>query len=221
MLSSAEQSRIVDAVRQVEQASHGEVVVSFSPRSDKYHVAIWRSAVFFAVLTGTLALGARLTLEDWPPAFLSNDYVVLGLMIVAGLVGALLMPYLPVLQRLFVTRPEMRSAAENAAFKSFVTNEVFNTEDRTGILLYFSAFEREVVLLADSGITSVVPDDTWLTITENVCEDMKSRPAVDAIEAAVQQCGDVLSLAIAAGAELNRNELGDEVRHSGGDHHDS
>lgn len=215
MLSESEQSRIVDAVKRVEEASFGEVVVSLSPMSDHYKITLWRSAIFFGLLAGAVAIALRLLLDDWPPSYLSNDFVIIGGMIVVGATAAGLFRFVPALRRLLVTRQEMRASVEDAAFKSFVTEEVFGTRDRTGILLYFSEFEREVVLLADSGITSVVPEGTWLSITDAICKDMKSASTSDAIVNAVERCGEVLSLAIAAGGSPNANELGDSIRQGG------
>ena len=53
---------------------------------------------------------------------------------------------------------------------AFLEREVFKTGKRIGILLFISALERKVVILADSGISKLVPNEEWQLIVDNLIE---------------------------------------------------
>ncbi|MDX2438077.1 MAG: hypothetical protein QNL88_13630, partial [Acidobacteriota bacterium] len=75
---------------------------------------------------------------------------------------------------------------------AFVEEEVFDTRDRTGILVFLSLCEHRAVILADAGINRSVPDGTWQTLVDDLVAGIKAGRAADAMKKTVIRCGEVL-----------------------------
>ena len=59
----------------------------------------------------------------------------------------------PSWKRLLIDRQEVKTKIRDIAYRVFfLEEEVFNTKQRTGMLLFMSFFEREAVVLGDVGI---------------------------------------------------------------------
>ena len=74
----------------------------------------------------------------------------------------------------------------------FLQEEVFNTRERTGILLYVSMFERRLEVLADSGIRLMVPGEAWDEIVDLMTEAFDRGDPSAGLLAAVDRCGQIL-----------------------------
>jgi putative membrane protein len=90
--------------------------------------------------------------------------------------------------------------------------EVFNTRQRTGILIFVSFFEREVIVIADKGISKVVDQKDWDGIVRFIIEHIRRGKIVDGIEGAIKRCGELLLEKGFVIAPDDINELGDDLR---------
>jgi putative membrane protein len=101
-----------------------------------------------------------------------------------------------------------RQRAENA----FLEEEVFNTRHRTGIMIFISFFEHEVIVMADSGISKVVEQKEWDKIVNVLTENIRQNKIVDGLELALKRCGEIL---LEKGFHIeadDKNELRDDLR---------
>ena len=95
---------------------------------------------------------------------------------------------------------------------AFLDEEVFNTEDRTGILIFLSLFERRVVVLGDAGINSKVGEEEWAAITDAIAAGIHAGRPGEALVEGIGACGRLLAR---RGVEIqpdDRNELRDDLR---------
>lgn len=89
----------------------------------------------------------------------------------------------PVL-RWLVPASVKRTEVEQGAGHCFLREEIFNTRRRTGLLIYISVFERAVYLMADRGITAVVPVEEWARLGNRLAQDLgRNTPGVTFLEA--------------------------------------
>lgn len=101
-----------------------------------------------------------------------------------------------------------RKRAENA----FLQEEVFNTRQRTGIMIFISFFEHEVIVMADKGISEVVDQKEWDSMVRKIIDNVKQGKIVDGIEAAILRCGEILLEKGFVITPDDVNELGDDLR---------
>jgi putative membrane protein len=133
--------------------------------------------------------------------------VVLG----AGL-GYLLASWLPGLRRLLVPPAVLHSRVERRAALAFVTEEVFATRERTGILIFLALFERRVVVLADAGINAKVDQSEWDGIVAELRDGIRRGQPAAALVAAIGACGRLLHERKVEIRSDDTNELPDALR---------
>jgi putative membrane protein len=181
--------RISAAVREAELETSGEIVVVLAEESDPYEEAAWRAAALGGGCVVVLDLLYRHAAPFWLP--LPADAGLL-----AGLAAAVLafsvVPHVHALRRRLVSRVSLASRVRTAAEAAFHGRRVSATRERTGVLIYVSLFEREVVVLPDIGIAARAPEDAWGEVVAHVVRGMKAGRPVDGILDGVRACGDLL-----------------------------
>lgn len=90
---------------------------------------------------------------------------------------------------LFQRGKTIRQLAE----KEFTRLKMHVTRDRTGILLYICLQSREFIVLADSGIHSIVGDTPWEQIKDLLVENFKMGEYCQGIMEAVKRMGNTLA----------------------------
>jgi putative membrane protein len=131
------------AIAAIESGSAAEVVIAVRRRSASY----LHANVVVGGLVAVAALAAMLFGEHvFALTSILVDPFVLG-----GLAGAAV-ELLPAIKRLLAPAAMRDHAVARAARATFVERGVHNTRDRSGVLVYISWLEREVVLIADAGI---------------------------------------------------------------------
>ena len=204
--SAADRAAIEAAVRAAEEHTSGEIVPYAVNHSDSYHGARWLAA-FLGAIGGAAATAAVIQFADlWlvGPATWAAAAAVVG-----GALGYLAAALLPPLRRILVAESERDQAVHRRAAEAFIEHEVFATRDRTGILIFLSLFERRVVVLADSGINSRVPQHEWAGIVASVAAGIQDGRPGEALATAIARCGELL---VAHGVEHlpgDRDELPD------------
>jgi putative membrane protein len=209
----SDRERIQHAVEQAERGTSGEIVPVVVPRSDGYHDTAWRCAAFVgAIALLALALGQRFA-GFWMPLGLTG--VALVAIIAAALTGVAV-AFVPALTRLFSSQATLTRRTAQRAMEAFVSEEVFNTRERTGILIFLSLLERRVVILGDSGINSKVSQGEWEGIVSTIVAGIRSGRPTDAVIEAIGTCGKLLALHGVALRPDDTNELGDSLRFGSG-----
>jgi putative membrane protein len=142
-LDDAARTAFKHAVETVENASAVEVVVAVRRRSAAYrhaNVAVG-AAVAFVGLAATL--------------FSSHTFELTSILIdpfVVGLLAGGVVELVPAIKRALTPRAWRHAAVTRAARATFVERGVHNTTGRSGVLVYISWLEQQVVLVADSGL---------------------------------------------------------------------
>lgn len=101
-----------------------------------------------------------------------------------------------------------RQRAENA----FLEEEVFNTRHRTGILIFISFFEHEVIVLADRGISKVVEQKVWDKLVNDLTDHIRKGKVIEGLEATIKRCGEILLEHGFKKTSDDINELRDDLR---------
>jgi uncharacterized membrane protein len=137
------------AVTAAEATTRAEIVVVAAPRSGRYDDLAW-------AVGAVTALGAYLLMFFSPITF-DAMWIPLDLALVGGLTGWLVARSPGILRGL--ASAERRRAQVNAAAAAAFTDErVTETPDRVGVLVYVSALEGELRVIADTGARALLTD---------------------------------------------------------------
>lgn len=217
MFSDADREAIRQAVQGAEGSTSGEIVPFITRRSSRYSAAAWRAAATLGAIGALIAWAARSLQGDWhaswvdQPAFL---HTVSGLMAVLGFA---LGRWHPASVRWFAGRSTMDVAIHRRAMQAFVEEEVFNTRDRTGILLFVSLLEHRIEVLGDSGINAQVTADDWVEVVALIRGGIRRGQPSDGMVAAIGRCGALLREKGVHIQPGDTNELSDGLRLDTGD----
>jgi putative membrane protein len=208
LFSEDSRRRIDEAVREAESGTSGEIVVVIVDAADEYAEASWRLA--FA-LAGLVML-ADLSYRHYAAFWLSWNPDTLCLAVLAAGVLGFLASSWPPLRRFLVGRDRMRRVVRRAADAAFANERVCETRERTGILVFLSLLERQVVVLPDTGIATKAAEISWAGVVETIVQGLKAGRPADALVAGVKSCGDTLRAAGFAARPDDTNEIPDGAR---------
>ncbi len=79
-------------------------------------------------------------------------------------------------------------------------------------MIFVSFFEREVIVMADRGISKVVEQKEWDKIVRGIVENIRKGKITEGIEAAIKRCGEVLLEKGFRQEPDDVNELRDDLR---------
>ncbi len=188
-LSDEDREKIIQTVREVEQETAGEIVPMVVSQSDSYPMADVIGAMAFALpvsLILSYVIGGRLWIGN------QNMWLFLGILTLCFMVFHQTCKHLPWLKRMFISQREIEEEVQEAATISFFREGLYQTRDRTGILIFISVFERQVWILGDQGINSKVSKDQWNKIIRMITDGIKQKNQAAAICRAVREAGQLL-----------------------------
>jgi len=182
-ITQADRDKVSQAVLEAEKHTTGEIVPMIVAQSDDYSGARWRLAVAGALLSGFLAY---FFLGNHDPVWILYTQIP-GLYIgyALGNVDAILRP--------FMLDEKIDEEVNQRALQAFYKHRLHHTKDRTAILIMVSLLERRVEILADAGINSKVPKDTWQGIVNDMIASIKTNDLSEGICIAVRECGEILA----------------------------
>ena len=201
--------RIKQAVKNAESRISGEIVPVFVEHSSTYEVANYRAGGIFA----GIAFLTTIVLDTYFPAYgIYDPFWIFVIVAGAGILGALLANGIDAVRKIFLNRAQMDVATARRAESAFLAEEVFNTRQRTGIMIFISFFEHKVIVLADSGISKVVAQSEWDSLVDNIIKNIRQGRLVEGIEGAILKCGEILLEKGFVIAPDDINELKDDLR---------
>lgn len=207
--SDADLERIKAAVREAEKDISGEIVPVIVSKSGYYTIANYKGALFAA--TGGLFL--LVLTNRFAPALADLDLLVVFLLVVFfGVIGGVLPNFSNDLKRMLITQRHMDHATKQRAENAFLEQEVFNTRHRTGIMIFVSFFENEVIVIGDRGISRVVDQKAWDKIVRTLTEKIRKGKIVEGLELAIKNCGEILLEKGFTKTGDDVNELRDDLR---------
>ena len=198
-LKDEEFKAIKDAVASAEAKTTGEIAVAVTAESGRYCFWELLAADFFGVLVlicmlpfadKILALYHRLYWQNEPEWILPLFFIISCL---ASVVIAFYAANIPAVDRLVIPRSVRRTCVTNRAFRYFAESGVYDTAEHSGILIFVSYMERQVRIVADSGISKHISQDLWNLIADELAENLRKGEAAKAFTTAIEKCGELLA----------------------------
>ena len=198
-LDAAARTAFEQAIAAIERASGVEVVIAVRRRSAAYLHA--------NIVAGGLVAFAGLAAMLFGAHVFSLLAILIDPFVVGALAGAVL-ELLPDLKRWLTPRAMRHRAITRAARATFVERGVHNTRDRSGILVYISWLEREIVLIPDSGLERTLSSEARATAERALTAAMPQGGAAVARE--LERLAPALAQAVPHRAD-DINELPDAI----------
>ncbi len=212
ILTPEEQERIRQAVKEAEQRTSGEIVPYIVYQSDAYEVAHWRGATLGILLGMLIASGVFLFYHGWGLTWLHSPWGLMSFLLALGLLGMGAALLFPGVKRLLAGEDNLMEQVHRRAMMAFVEEEVFNTRDRTGILIFVSLLERWVEVIGDAGINARVTPEDWVEIVDHIRKGIRQGRLADALVEGIEMAGRLLERAGVAIQPEDVNELRDRPR---------
>ena len=211
--SDSDLQRIKTAVKEAEGKISGEIVPVIVDRSGYYNIANYKAGLIGASLTFiAMILLDRYIIADASNTLYYDPVFIFFVVILGGLIGAILPNFIHPLKRLLVTRQQLDQATRQRAENAFLEEEVFNTRHRTGIMIFISFFEHEVIVMADRGISKVVDQKEWDKMVADLISRIREEKIIEGLESAIKRCGEILLEKGFYKTEDDVNELHDDLR---------
>lgn len=213
--SKQDLDQINKTVQQAESKTSGEIATAFIKES--YDYAIYE--LIFAVICGFLYFVVMMFFVYEVETFIkqmfwdySNNYLLLFYGFSTFLVISIFyfIANISMIDRLIVPKKVMKQKVKERAVRHFMESGVYNTRDRTGILIFISFLERRIELIADKGINEKIPQEKWNSIVENIIQGIKSDKVIEKLKESILECGELLEKHFPIKPD-DTNELSDDV----------
>lgn len=209
LFSQQELQDIEAAVQAAEKQSSGEIVPYFVDASADYPEVFWKLLTYLNS-TWTVAALAWFEYGNYWYDLGILEVILIGLTI--GVLSTLLLVRIPFVIRLLADRDSVDRAVTSRAAEAFLSEEVFKTRDRSGILIFISELEHRVLIVGDSGINAKVKEGTWDSLVTDLISSIRQKKAAAGLIAAIDQCGTVLKEAGVTRRDDDTDELGNTLR---------
>ncbi len=194
-------NRIEAKVSELEKQTSVEFVSVITKRSSDYSNIRREYALTFLILS----LIYKIVFPSHNPVFLDLLITGLGAVAVYGLVSidAVLFLVLPRKTRYLVI--------EAQAHRAFQSEEVFATQERTGVLVMVSLFERGVFVLGDKGLDKKITAQEWAALGQRLAADFNRKQPGETFFAALDLLIERLRKDFPPSSE-KANELSNRLR---------
>lgn len=200
-INPEDQAQIEAAILAAESQTRAELVAVVAERSDDYrYVIIAWAAVIGLALPFPWSLGLLAGPWSIPPGMWVHG-ISLG-----AFLAILALGQLDPIKRLLTPKSLMRRRARRFARAQFYAQRVRMARDRAGVLLFISAFEHHVEIIADDNAAKAVTDEQWNHAVEAFVATLHVSGPADAMSAAIAILDKTLSEALPGGGAA-ANEL--------------
>lgn len=189
--------KISNAVKEAEKKTSGEIVTAFIKRSDDYYFYRFVFSIIIGLIYYEIMLFSFDKLESLMKSmFWDYDYIYMINFIVFSMLLIIMLVFFFLKQnfilRFIVLRKEKIRKVHQRALRHFVEAGVYDTRDKTGILIFISEMERRVELIADRGINEKIEESKWKEIVDNIVDGIKQGKWEEHLVESIRMCGELL-----------------------------
>jgi len=207
LLQEKEKVFLEDLVADTERKTGCQVVLAVIERCDAYPEIPWKAFALGSSVASVFALNMSMTnVFDSP----GKAVLLACVMILAAGGGlALLSIFSADFARLFLQKSRAEMESRQYARSLFLARDMFATADRKAVLLLISLFERQIVVLPDTGLVEEINEKIAENITVVMRPLLRSGKTANALDAGLKKLTEII-----ADPEIQRplkNELPDDV----------
>lgn len=205
---------IKQAVAGQEVNTSGEIALAIAPESGHYSfwellysniIAAIVSILFLPMSNKVLAVYESIYWNNVPTWLLPSFFLVSYFAVV---IICFYLANIPFIDRVIIPNSVKKATVSHRAVRYFSESGVYQTKSNSGILIFVSYLERQVRIIADTGISEKISQDMWNLIADELSEEMKRGNTKSAFINAINKCGTLLAENFPP-EEDNPNELPD------------
>jgi putative membrane protein len=207
ILSDADRTLLHKRIAETEKRTRAQIVLASIQRSDSYVEIPWKAFAIGASLAGLLMIILNLFVLGW----ITSMSIILSLsaILAFGAITALLSVLIKPFARLFLSPQRKETETMQYAESLFLSNGLFSTEDRRGILLMVSQFERQVVILPDTGIRDLLSIEVLNELISKMTIQLEQNELRQALETGLD--GIQSAIVSPVSGWTDKNELKDQI----------
>ncbi len=192
---------LYETIEDIENNSLVEVVSIIKSQSGRYRdISLWFGLAFLFVFY-TFFMFAPIEFDV---------YLIYVFTILSFFVGYFLSELVPVIKSKFIKQKKLEKNSEIYARAIFQKGGIRFTNDKIGVLIYVSLFEKKVIILADRGAETAVPDEEWTKIKSGFQNIYNKSSITNAFIEELKNCKPIFSQYIPP-IENDINELPDDL----------
>ncbi len=207
--SETELQKIKEKITEVEKKTSGEIVPYFVKKSDNYYEAPLIAVMIVALLS---TICVNILSFSWLLPIKFDMLIYSLILIIILIITYIIVEFFDKIKIFFISEKREIKMVHKRAMEAFVTEEIFKTKERIGVLIFISELERNVTIIADSGINKKVKQEEWNTIIQTMTNEIKNKKYFEAVINAIENCGNLLITAGFANTNKKENELENELK---------
>jgi putative membrane protein len=207
ILSDTDRTLLDTHIAETEKQTRAQIVLASVKRSDSYAEIPWMAFALGASIASLVTIFLDLFVLGWLTATLILFSV--AVILAAGAIFVLLSVLFPGFARLFLSPHRKETETKQYAESLFLSHELFSTEERRGILLLVSQFERQVVILPDKGVRDLLSDQVLKDVISTMTLHLRRHELRQALETGLD--GIQAALGSPVSGWTDNNELSDEI----------
>ena len=207
ILTDNDRSMLDQRIAETEKQTGTQIVLASVLRSDSYAEIPWKAFAIGASITSMLSLFLDLFVLGW----ITNTLIIFSfaLILASGAFFALLSVFFPRFARLFLSSQRKETETMQYAESLFLSNELFSTQQRRGILLLVSQFERQVVILPDTGVRDLLSKEVMEEVISIMTLHLRKNELRQAMEKGLE--GIHAALDSSFSGRTDSDELSNEI----------
>jgi len=207
ILSDKDRALLDKQIAETEKQTGAQIVLASVLRSDSYVEIPWKAFAIGISIASLLTIAMDLFVLHW----LTGALVLISVLgiLAAGAIFALLSVLFPGFARLFLSSQRKETETLQYAESLFLSHELFSTEERRGILLLVSQFERQVHILPDKGVRELLSEEVLKDVISKMSSHLRKNELKPAMESGLE--GIQAALASPVSGWTGKNELSDEI----------
>ncbi len=213
LFSDRTRQEVEDAIFDAEQKTGAEIVVVVANRSGGYA----RVADVFGLACATaITLVLMWVFEDkesqwvFPARTHLHPAVILGVMIGAFALCTAVADTSPAIVRTIAGPKRLSRHVDRAGPSWFQRLRVRRTQDRVGVMLYVSLFEKLVTIIPDDAFESIIAEHQLEPVRQRIQRALNRGTLPTELAPGIQEAGDILAKALPA-PHKNMDELPNEL----------
>jgi putative membrane protein len=187
-LNSDEINQIENAIGLAEKKTSGEIVPMIVKRSSfSNHLDIQVTLLLFIFVLIEMTYGGFPFVAASPWKYV----IFVAAFLICWLIGKLI-ARMNWIQRSLLSFHDVRTQVHQRALLEFYQSNINHTDAQTGILIFISLLEQQVVVLADKGISAKLGQETWDDMVKSIIAKIKEGKPAEGLITGIEKCGEIL-----------------------------
>jgi len=208
-LTASEKVALEKRIADIETGTRAEIMAVIAKQSDGYrYIPILWAALFALSIPGLHFLYSAIINDGWVYPGTERPELVYLIQVLTFL-GLGMLFQLPAARLWMIPNVVKQHRAARHAREQFFLQNLHQTVDRIGVLIFVSVAEHYVEIIVDSGIAEKIDNQHWQDSIYTLIEDVKRGEIAQGFDRALDQCERVLDEHFPADTTItsNRNEL--------------